>query len=50
MNNPGYLLAAYAFLWLAIFGYMYTITRRLSTLDRDIQALRDELERKSRKE
>jgi CcmD family protein len=49
MDNLGYLFAAYTFIWLAVFAYVYIIARRQQTLARDIQALREALQRESGK-
>lgn len=49
MNNMGYLFAAYTFIWAMVFGYVYIIARRQQTLDREIQTLREALERETGK-
>jgi CcmD family protein len=49
MNNLGYLFAAYTFIWLAVLAYVYVIARRQQTLAREIQALREALQRESGK-
>ncbi len=41
-NNIGYLIAAYAIIWLAIFGYCYRLSRRQEALRRRLAALRQE--------
>lgn len=33
------LVAAYALLWLAVFGYVWSISRRMSTVDQELSAL-----------
>lgn len=45
MNNLGYLFAAYTFIWVAVLAYVYIIARRQRTLEREIQALREALQR-----
>jgi len=37
-----YLIAAYAVVWLFIFGYLYSLNRRQSSLRRDIERLKQE--------
>jgi CcmD family protein len=49
MNNLRYLFAAYTFMWAAVLAYVYIIARRQQTLDREIQALREALQRESGK-
>ncbi len=37
-----YVIAAYAVIWLLIFGYLYTIQRRQAQLKREIELLKEE--------
>jgi len=45
MNNLAYLLAAYAFAWLAIFAYLYSIARRQRRLEHELKVLQRTLDR-----
>jgi CcmD family protein len=49
MNNLGYLFAAYTFIWLVVLAYVYIIARRQQALAKEIQALREALERETGK-
>ena len=42
IQNFEYLFAAYAILWVVIFGYFFYITRQLGDLRREVNALREE--------
>lgn len=42
IQNFDFLFAAYAILWVVIFGYFFYLTRQLSELRREINALREE--------
>ena len=42
IQNFDYLFAAYAILWVVIFGYFFFITRQLSDVRREVEALREE--------
>jgi CcmD family protein len=44
MNNLVYLVAAYAFAWLAIFAYLYGMARRQRRLELELEMLRRTLE------
>jgi len=48
MNNLGYLFAAYSFIWVAVLAYVYIIARRQQALAKEIQELREELEKENR--
>jgi CcmD family protein len=39
MNNLVYLVAAYAFAWLAIFAYLYGIAQRQRRLELELETL-----------
>jgi len=41
----GYLAAAYGVVWLALFGYLFLLTRKTNQVEREIEALKDEIER-----
>jgi CcmD family protein len=49
MNNLGYLAAAYAFAWLAILAYLYSIARRQRRLEHELETLQRALERETPK-
>ena len=42
IQNFEYLFAAYAILWVVIFGYFFYITRQLGDLRREVNALREQ--------
>ena len=42
IQNFDYLFAAFAILWVVIFGYFFFLTRQLGELRRDVNALREE--------
>ena len=42
IQNFEYLFAAYAILWVVIFGYFFYLTRQLGDLRREVNALREE--------
>jgi len=46
MNNLAYLVAAYAFAWLAIFAYLYSIARRQRRMERELELLQRTLDGK----
>jgi CcmD family protein len=48
MSNLWYLFAAYAFVWAAVFAYVYTIAQRQHALEQSIKALRETLEREQK--
>ncbi len=42
LQNLDYLFAAFAILWVVIFGYFFYITRQLGELRREVKALHEE--------
>lgn len=44
MENLGYLVAAYAVVWLALFGYVAWMGGQQAALEREVRALREMLE------
>ena len=48
MDNLGFLFAAYAVVWLALFAFLVTLSRRNRALEREIEELRELLERQPR--
>lgn len=44
IQNFDYLFAAFAVLWVIIFGYFFFLTRQLADLRREVNALRAERE------
>lgn len=42
IQNFDYLFAAFAILWVVVFGYFFFITRQLADLRREVNALREE--------
>lgn len=47
IQNFDFLFAAFAILWVVIFGYFFFITRQLSELRREVNALREERAREA---
>lgn len=45
MENAGYLLAAFTIVWLALFGYIFVLSRRQQRLRRDIDLLKETFDR-----
>ncbi len=43
MENAGYLLAAFAIVWVALFGYIFSLSRKQRQLRRDIDLLKEAL-------
>ncbi len=41
MENLSYLFAGYAVVWLLLFGYLFSITRRQKQIEKEIQMLKD---------
>ncbi len=41
MENGGYLFAAFTIAWLALFGYIFVLSRRQQRLRRDIDLLKE---------
>ena len=46
MTNLSFLFAAYSAIWLVLFGYLFSLSRRHRSLERQIEDLRRMLERK----
>ena len=42
LQNLDYLFAAFAILWVVIFGYFFYITRQLGELRREVKALHED--------
>jgi CcmD family protein len=42
------LVAAYAFVWLALFGYVISVGRRLSTVQREVERLESDIAKGTR--
>ncbi len=45
MENAGYLLAAFILIWAALLAYTFIIARKQAKMRRDIELLREQLER-----
>ena len=43
MDNLGYLVAAYTIIWIAISGYVFTLSRRQRQLQREIDSLKERM-------
>jgi len=41
MKNIGYLIAAYAVIWVAVFGYIFSLAKKLRQLTKEVQFLRE---------
>lgn len=41
-NGFGFVVAAYAAVWILIFGYIYSLNRRQAKIRRDIEVLKEE--------
>jgi len=48
MENSSYLLAAFAVVWAGVFGLVFSLVVRQRRLRREIDALRQEVEKQSR--
>jgi CcmD family protein len=48
MDNLGFLFAANAFVWAGIIYYLFTLKKRNHSLERDLQLLKDVIEKESR--
>ncbi len=46
MENAGYLLAAFAVVWAVVFGYVIILFNRQKELRRDIELLKEALEKR----
>lgn len=45
MRNLFYLLAANIIIWVAIFGYVFSLSRRNRELEREFDALKEQLKK-----
>ena len=45
MENLGYLFAAYTVIWIAVFGYVFSLSRRHRKLQRDIDVIKMSMNR-----
>ncbi|MBI5748562.1 MAG: CcmD family protein [Nitrospinae bacterium] len=45
MKNFVYLLAVNLIIWVAIFGYVYSLSRRNKEIDRELKALKEQLKK-----
>lgn len=45
MENLGYLLAAYTVIWAVVFGYILFLQRKQRRLQRQIDALKESIEK-----
>jgi len=43
MENLGYLFAAFALIWVVVFGYVLVLQRRQRRLQREIDSLRESI-------
>ena len=41
MINLGYLIAAYTIIWVAVFGYIFALARKLRKVAREVNMLRE---------
>lgn len=48
MENLGYLFAAFTIVWLALFGYIFSLSRRQVKLRRDIDLLKEVLKEEAK--
>jgi len=49
LENLGYLLAAFAVIWAAVFGYVLFMQRKQHRLEREIDLLRESLDKSREK-
>ncbi len=49
MSNISYLFAANVFVWLGIFGYVFSLVKRNQSLEKDIQMLKETLLKEAKK-
>ena len=47
MENAGYLFAAYAIVWVVLFGYIFILSRRQKRLRREIDLLKEVLHKET---
>lgn len=45
MENAGYLLAAFIIIWAVVFGYVFWLQRKQAGLQRQIEMLRESLDK-----
>ena len=45
MENIGYLFAVFAIIWVFVFGYVLVLIRRQQQLKKEIQSLKETLEK-----
>ena len=43
MQNLGYVFAAYAIVWLALFGYLFVVATQMRAVRRDVDQLQERL-------
>lgn len=48
MENAGYLLAAFAIVWVVLFGYIFILSRRQRQLRQDIDLLKEALKEETK--
>ncbi|MEE9583183.1 MAG: CcmD family protein [Dehalococcoidales bacterium] len=48
MEDLGYLFAAFTVVWLALFGYIFILSRRQQRLRRDIDLLKETLKEEAK--
>ncbi len=48
MENIGYLFAVFAIIWVALFAYVISLIRRQQQLNKDIQLIKESLEKSSK--
>ena len=49
MENAGYLFAAYAIVWVVLFGYIFILFRRQKKLRQEIDLLKEVIHKKTTK-
>jgi len=49
LENLGYLLAAFAVVWAAVFGYVWFMQRKQRALEREIELLRESMDKSREK-
>lgn len=47
MENAGYLLAAFAVVWVVLFGYIFILAQRQKRLRQEIELLKEVVEKKT---
>ena len=48
MENAGYLFAAFIIIWAIVFGYVLVLVGRQRRLKRELESLKEEIERKNK--